>query len=287
MAGVAPLQSLTGLVVRYDDQPQATPEQRMGNAVDERHGSWGEQGAPYPWQSSLGMGGTHGPYGPENQLLGDANDVWFPGGMLTDPSDLDLTPSTRAAPFPKGVASGPVPGANPDDIAEQLRQSALIHGVKTNAGIRSLTSPQGEVQNDDWQELWEVNPGGTDQVDIPAQMKSSGFMWGTRDRVQSFAAQNGFGFDSKHMHRRYATGSIPGNTMWLKPGGRPMVKHAAGTARPAIGDSSPFYGDDTGAAFGVQGAVLSTQPTVYVPPPEPYLASAQPFSDDPAPPEWY
>jgi hypothetical protein len=286
------LTGLTGLAQYQqviDENSQATPEERSGNAVDERHGHWGEQAAPYPWESSLSMGGSHGPYGPENQLLGD--EWWFttPAGSESDDITFDRTPSKRAGPFPKGVASGPVPGENPDDIAEQLRQSQAIHAINTGSGLKSLYPVQAlGVQQDEWEEIWEVNPGSVDLAQVPNQMKSSGFTFGTTDRTQSFARQNQYGFDSKHQKRRFATGSIPGNTDWMRPGGRPLQKSLPGPSRPAIGQDSPFHGDDLGAAFGVQGAVLQNQPTEYVPPAQPNLAPAYPAETGlEAVVEWY
>lgn len=272
-----------------DEDSQATPEQRSGGPADQRHGNWGEQAAPYPWESSLSLGGSHGPYGPENQLLGDEWWLTTPAGQESDDITFDRTPSKRAGPFPKGVASGPVPGATPDDIAEQLRQSAAIHSIQTGAGLKALYPVQGlGVQQDEWQEIWYVDPGNSDLVQVPNQMKSSGFLWGTTDRTQSFAHQNDHGFGSKHMKRRFATGSIPGNTDWMRPGGRPLQKSLPGPSRPPIGVDSPFHGDDLGAAFGVQGAVLQNMPTEYVPPPQPNLAAAYPVESGLEPVvEWY
>jgi hypothetical protein len=272
------LSGLTGLAEyqqMIDADSQATPEERSGGPADPRHGNWGEQAAPYPWQSSLAMGGSHGPYGPENQLLGD--EMWFltPGGSLDDDITADRQPNTRAAPFPKGIASGPVPGATPDDIADQLTQSMALHGIDAGARLKATYPVQAlGVTQDDWEEIWEVNPGDTDLEPLPKQAMSSGFMWGTRDRTQSMARQNDYDYGSKHMHRRYATGSIPGNTDWMRPGGRPLMKSLPGPARPPVGPDSPFHGQDLGAAFGIQGAVLQNLPTEYVPPPQPALASA-------------
>jgi hypothetical protein len=118
-------------------------------------------------------------------------------------------------------------------------------------------------------------------------MMSSGFMWGTRDRVQSMARQNEFGFDSSHRHRRYADAPIPGNYMWLRPGGRPLQKTLAGPARPAIGPESPFSGDDLGFTFGIDGAVLQNVPTEYVSPAQPKLAAPMAYDDNDAVVEWY
>jgi len=140
---------------------------------------------------------------------------------------------------------------------------------------------------DDWEELLETNPGHSDQVPIPGQLMSSSYGYGTRDRVQSMARQNEFGFDSAHMHRRYATGPIPGNTMWMRPGGRPMRKTLAGPARPAIGPSSPFAGQNLGFNFNPDGAVLQNVPSEYQPPPNPTLQPAVISDVNDSVVEWY
>lgn len=291
---MGPLSGLTGLARQQgniDETPQATPEQRSGNAVDPRHGDWGEQAAPYPWESSLSMGGSHGPYGPENQLLGDPDWVLMPAGDETQDPTFDLTPSNRGGPWPKGILSGPIPGANPSDIADQLDQSRTIHGIRTQAGLKGLYPIQAlGVQQDEWVELLETNPGHSDLSTLPRQSMSSSYVFGTTDRTQSFARQNEHGFDSAHMHRRYAAGAIPGNTYWMKPGGRPLAKSLPGPARPAVGVDSPFHGDNLGQAFNVDGAILQNVPAEYSPPPNPTLASAsvQPaVTGDDSVVEWY
>jgi hypothetical protein len=132
-----------------------------------------------------------------------------------------------------------------------------------------------------------VNAGNTDLQPISDQAKSAGFGWGTRDRTQSFARQNEYGFDSSHQHRRWAMSPIPGNFMYLKPGGRPMVKGLPGPARPAIGADSPFAGDDLGQAFGINGAMLQNVPSEYVPPPQPTLSASIVADDNESVVEWY
>lgn len=297
--GYSGLTALAGYSTTQRGEREATPEERNGGPVDPRHGNWGEQAAPYPWQSSLvGTGGSHGPYGPENQLLDDWYWAMTPGGMDDDPGGefVDQTPNletrSHGAPWPKGIASGPVPSEHPDRLSANRIQSAQLHGIRSNADASAIPSPQAYgVQQDDWVELWNVTPGNSDLPSIPKGMMSSGFMFGSRDRTQSMAAQNQYGFDSAHVHRRYATGAIPGNTMWMKPGGRPVAKSVAGVARPAIGPDSPFEGDNLGAAFDPYGAVLQNLPTEYVAPAQPALASVgtyeQSYTGDDAIVEYY
>lgn len=286
---VAPLTGLSGLAgiqVQINEDAQATPEERYGGVADPRHANVGEQAQPYSWESKATQAASmHGPYGPENQMLGDEWMFMEPAGTMDQDPAFDRTPSRRAAPFPKGIASGPVPGAGPADISNQLIQSYGIHGINTNAGVRALTGY--DALQDDWVELSEVNPGHTDLQPLPRQAMSSGFMWGTRDRTQSMARQNEYGFDSAHMHRRYAQGAIPGNTMWLKPGGRPLAKTLAGPARPPIGVDSPFYGDDLGRAFDQNGAILQNVPMEYVAPIQPNLAPPLAANEQLPVVEWY
>jgi hypothetical protein len=287
MDGLTGLTGIAGYQTMVDTDSQATPEDRSGNTADPRHSYKGTTVRPYPWEArSTQAAGMHGPYGPENQLLGD--EWWFfqPAGMVEDDPTFDRTPARRAAPWPKGIASGRVPGETPDDIADQLTQSHAIHSVDLGAASRMQQQP--DPLQDEWEAVTEVNSGYSEQQPIPKQMMSSGFGFGTRDRVQSMARQNDYGYDSKHMLRRYATGSIPGNTMWLRPGGRPLVKSLPGPARPAIGRDTPFAGDDLGRAFSIDGAVLQNVPSEYAPPPQPSLAPAvvSPDTSD-ALVEWY
>lgn len=293
MQGLTGLQSLASQTRLIEEEAQATPEERSGNAVDPRHGQWGEQAAPYPWQSSQVPGGQpHGPYGLENSLLDD--EFWFvePAGNPDEDITKDKTPYlTHGGPKPKGILSGPIAGDGPDAIANQLRQSMGIHGIDTNAGVRGLMPPQAlGIQNDTWSDFWEMNPGDTRLQPMSRQQMSSHFMFGSRDRTQTFAPQNGYSFDSAHMHRRYATGEIPGNFMWMRPGGRVLVKNIPTVARPATGPDSPFHGDNTMTDFDPHGALLMNTPTEYVPPAQPNLAAnpaSYPASDSGSVVEWY
>lgn len=275
---MAPLTGLTALAgyQTTDVSQQATAEQRLGRPANPIHGYPGEQARPYPWQSNSTQAGSApmAPTGVENQILGDDEWFWEAAGYPNQDPTMDQTPSRRAAPWPKGIASGPVPGERPDDIAHQLVQSREIH----NAGHEFNVARRAELGfgplNDQWDSFENDDAGHTDLTTLPRQSMSSGFMWGTRDRTQSFARQNLFGFDGHHKFRRWATGSIPGNTMWMRPGGRPLRKTLAGPARPAVGPTSPFYGNDLGKAFSIDGAMLQNVPQEYTPPPTPNLAAA-------------
>jgi hypothetical protein len=290
--GVTALTGLAQIQTNYNPDSQATPEQRMGDTVDPRHGDAGPpSGVPPAYISRMTPGGSHGPYGPQNQLLGDPDWVWQPAGDESEDPTMDVTPSKRAGPWPKGVRSGPIGGETPDTYANQLEKSRIAHGIRTNAGAKALYPPQAYIQNDDWSAIWEVDPGHSDQERLPRQAMSSGFIFGTTDRVQSMARQNQYGFDSAHKQRRFAEPNIPGNNYWMVPGGRPLRKTLAGPARPPVGGNSPFAGDDLGQAFGINGAYLQTVPPEYDAPPQPNLAKAgaspAPVGVEPGGVEWY
>lgn len=276
------LTGIAGYQVLIEEDSQATPELRSGGAADPRHG----QASP---ENQFGRGSRIGvpigPIGPENQLLGDEEWFWQPGGEDWQDPRFDHTPSKRSGPWPRGILSGPTPTPFPDSVADAREQSRIIHSIDTNADAKF--SYDMEALNDTWETIDQTNPGSTDLQALPKQAMSAGFGWGTRDRTQSMAAQNGYGFDSAHQFRRWATGGIPGNNMWMRPGGRPMAKSLAGPARPPIGIDSPFTGDDLGAAFGIHGAILQNVPSEYVGPPQPTLSQSIVSPENDSVVEWY
>lgn len=278
----SPITGLTALASyrSIEEYNQATPEERMGGTADPSHGKYLAE--DYIRRGAQ-MGEPRGPYGPDNQMLGDETWFWESGGDPREDPTFDYTPSTRSGPWPKGILSGPVGGTGPEDQGPKVSQLADLHGIRTNAGAKFITGP--EALNDSWDSIDQLNPGASIQQPLPRQAMSAGFGWGTRDRVQSMAAQNEFGFDNAHQFRRWATGSIPGNTDWMRPGGRLMVKSMAGPARPAIGPDSPFAGQDLGSAFGINGAILQNVPSEYVAPPTPTLGTA-PVSDGNTDTDW-
>lgn len=127
----------------------ATPEQRSGGTADPYHANVGEQSEPYAWQSQMLPGGSHGPYGPENQMLGD--EFWFlePAGMPEDNPDFDYnTPSlTRSHGSVKNVGlSGPLPSQH-DAINQQIDQMGN-KASDLNTSRKMQHTRLGDVQND-------------------------------------------------------------------------------------------------------------------------------------------
>lgn len=267
MPGPTPLQ---GIQVLRDPEPFLTPEQRYGGTADPRHENVGEVARPYSWEGVYE--GSHGPYGLDNQLLGiDICSYTAPAGQLGQDPTADLTPRTHAAPWPKGVPQSP----HPEEQADWRSQEASIHASNTGLSRRMLFSPTLHALQDDWKGFYEVAPGTSAQdPNVPAQVGFASGGFASRDRVQSLAGQNKYGFDSAHSMRRYADGPIPGNFMWMKPGGRPLFKTMAGPAGLAVGENSPFAGQDPTMAFNTQGSVLVDLPYEYQAPPQPSLAPA-------------
>lgn len=270
---VSGLNALAGLQGFTNPVPEATPEEIHGGTVNPAHGLTGEVAQPYSWENEAMGIFPHGPHGPEDGIITTTGVPVLSAGMLNQDPTSDQTPyRTHAAPWPKGMETS----VDPDATTRQLTQSAEIHGVDTNAGKAFLFDPTMVAVQDQWTAFYDVMPGQSNlSTDVPPQLKGATAGWGTRSREQSFAQQNQYGFDSAHFHRRFATGSIPGNYMWMRPGGRAMIKSLPGPARPPIGQGSPFEGQDTGQAFDTQGAILNDPATQYQAPPTPYVAPAQ------------
>ena len=284
IGGISPLAGINGFV-KSEDISQATPEQRMGGTADPAHSQVGEVAEPYPWEEYPGE--THGPYGIENDLLGfdfaSAGSI-MPAGQLSQDPTGDLTPRTHAAPWPKGVPQS----MDPNVTAERQTELYDIHGIDMGVSRELTYAEMGNVQEDSWAMIEDTTPGVLTRpmADIPDQIKGTSFGWGSRDRVQSFARQNEYGFDSAHMQRRYADKpNIPGNYMWMEPGGRPMIKSVAGTSRPAVGEG-PFEGQIPADAYTTQGAILQTLPATYEAPPTPALAPSYPSAEAPTVDFW-
>lgn len=278
MPGVTPLTGLMGTTGYVNENPEASPEQVHGGYVDAAHSNWGEQAQPYPWQRPQDGMQTHGPYGPQNGLLGDESQATaaFAAGVITDDPTGDRNPygpGQHAAPWPKNPMGDQ--SVFPDNVANQRLQSASIHASDLGASDKHLYEPTLFANNDEWTDFYTVDHGTSLQPQgVPQSVGIVVGGWGSTDRVNSHAHQNSYGFDSVHMHRRYATGSVPGNYMWMKPGSRPMVRSNTGLRNFPTGQDSPFEGDDTTSAYGIEGAILSTPPTEYVAPPQPVTTPA-------------
>jgi hypothetical protein len=278
-SGLSQMAGLSGFV---NSDPEADAFDVQGGPVNPAHAQFGEQSEPYSWESKAVGSAPRGPIGPENELLGeDPAAFTFAAGDITQDPTGDQTPyQTHAGPFPKGRETS----IGPDATGRQLRQNYALHSIDTNAAASRQSDPTMLARQDEWNQIYEIGPGSSGLVEIPDQIKGAIHGFGNTDRTQSFARQNEYGFDSKHQHRRYASGPIPGNFMWMRPAGRPMVRSLPGPARPPVGPGSPFYGQDTGAAFDyVDGGILQDSAVQYEAPPVPYFAPSYGNPDDTSP----
>jgi hypothetical protein len=278
------LSGLSGINAISQSDPFATPEQRMGGPVNPYHGTqWGEQAKPYSWESQQTPAGSHGPYGLENQLLGD--DMWFiePAGMPEDnPQFSHNTPDLTRS---HGSVNNRIPNtvqSQADSIRTQLAQLDN-HGLSDGTSLKMVTNRQGDANYGTWNEIWEVNDGSSDLPQVGRQFSHVAYGFGVNDAASNTARKaNQFGYGAKHMHRRWANSPLPGNFMWMRPRGRPLFKTIAGPARPPIGGNSPFAGQDLGDAFAYDtGAVLLATPEEYIPPPAPNIQTRTPTYDNP------
>lgn len=279
VASPSGLTGLAGYNAISNPSPFATPEQRMGGTAHPYHSHRGEQAIPYSWQSQLVPGGHPGPFGEENQLLADP--MWFlegAGSPEQDPLfDYNMPSLTRSHGSVHNVTlSGPLP-SQADAINLQTQQ--MINKSSDLGTSRALShDKRGYAQQDNWQELWEVNNGSDDIPPIGRQFSHQAFGFGVNDATSNVDHKaNQFDLNAKHQHRRYAWNNIPGNFMWMRPGGRPLFKSMAGPARPPIGPDSYFAGQDIGFAFSYDtGATLMQTPEEYVPPPSPNVTQQTP-----------
>jgi hypothetical protein len=272
MAGPQPITGMSRFVATIG--PEAPPEKMHGGPVKKAHSSPGEQAQPYPWEE---FAGPHGPYGPaENELLSDLpeSQTFAAGTVNQDPSG-DLTPyRTHAGPNIRGMEMD----RGPDGNARVLIQSAIAHGVKTGAARKGIQS--SNPLEDQWTGFYNSVPGDDQLPAVPGQVGNQAAGFGVNDHTSNaYAKRNTFGLHASHRYRRYATGSIPGNYMWMRPGGRMMSKTVAGPARPAIGEG-PFYGQDMTRDYGIQGVILMDPSTEYVAPPQPYVTPATQSMDN-------
>jgi hypothetical protein len=254
-----------------DPTPEATAEEMWGGPADPRHGLGPDPSTDYSylqWYS-----GPHGPYGLDNALLGVDPSIYTEqaGEVRQDPRG-DLQERTHAAPWPKGLSDSQDRG--PEESAYRNRESFLIHSSDQGMSRQFDSLPP---QNDEWSSVEYTDPGSDtlQSNDVPKQVGNAVSGYGSTDRRQSLAIQNRYGFDSAHVFRRFAVGSIPGNYMWMDPGSRPLRHDRLGSV-PNIptGEDSPFTGQDTTMSFGTQGAVLVDLPPEYAEPPTPVLSGA-------------
>jgi hypothetical protein len=273
MAGTDGIVSINGLEGFVIQEPEASPYDIHGGPVNAAHAHYGEVASPYPWQMTQ-YGGTYDFISPVDGMVEQYFEVLESGTIDQDPRG-DQTPYTHAAPWPKDpIGDGSI---GPENTAKQLNQNKHIHASNTGASRRQLYTRNTPV-NDTWKEVWVVSPGtiSLESSAVPHQVSMAAGGFGSRNRGTTPSPQNSYGYDAAHMHRRFATGSIPGNYMYLKPGGRPMVKSISriGYRNWPTGPNTPFYGDDPTASFDTYGAVLTGTPPEYISPPQPMTGAA-------------
>jgi hypothetical protein len=275
MANVPGVNGITGFIV---SNPEAPPFEMQGGPADPAHKEWGEQASPYPWEN-VPMGPYPGLINPIDGMVGNIPNYGSlnTGTLVQDPT-ADQTPTYHAAPFPNEGPGSPAPDqmdihGRAHGSKRQLLQSLRIHASNSGAGLRRLFAPTQLVKQDEWTAFFNPVQGEDIVPAIPGSVSSNAGGFGTNDHVSNaYHKANEYGLNTSHRHRRYAGGPIPGNEMWMKPGGRPMVRSLTGIHNFPI--SGAFAGDDPGATFGYQGAILVDTPPEYVAPPQVNVAPA-------------
>ena len=207
-----------------------------------------------------------------------SSDASLDAGLLSQDPTADQTPITHAAPFP---SEGPVDkNAEQLDVegrrigsTRQLLDSLRVHASNTGASLKRLLMPQMLAKQDQWTGFFNPESGNDIVPPIPGSVSYNAGGFGANDHISNaYHKSNEYGFNTAHRHRRFATGPIPGNFMWMKPGGRPMVRSFTGQHN--FPTSGYFAGDDPGSSYSYQGAVLVNTPPEYVAPPQVNLGAA-------------
>lgn len=272
---MAPPTGISGITGYVISNPEAPPFEQQGGIADPRHGIPGESASPYPWEN-VPMGPYPGLMRPIDGMIDDNSDYGLPSGLLSQDPTGDQTPSNyNAAPFShenplaKMADQVDIVGRR-EGSTRQLLDSLRIHASNTGAGLKRLFLPQMLSKQDNWNGFYNPVPGEDNVPKVPASIGMVAGGFNTNDhRNNPNAKVNSYGFDTAHRHRRYATGPIPGNMLWLKARSRPMVRTL--TNQYNFPTSGAFAGDDPGASFSIDGAILSNPPTQYAPPTQAYL----------------
>lgn len=264
---------ITGFVVA---NPQAPPFEVHGGPANPYHGHPGEHEFPYPW-ITIPMGPYPELHGPQPGMVED-----YPGnfasGMIGQDPTADQTPAFHAAPFPnEGPGSRAAEQMDMRGRAEgsrrQLLQSLWVHAQNTGASLRRLFDLTYGSKQDTWVGFFNPVQGEDIVPIIPGSVSSNAGGFGANDHTSNaYHKANTYGLNTSHRHRRYATGHIPGNFMWMNPSARPLVRSFTGQYK--FQTSGAFAGDDPGFAFSEYGAILHSTPSQYTPPPVPNLGNA-------------
>jgi hypothetical protein len=275
MSNVPGVNGITGFIV---SNPESPPFEQQGGTVHPMHSNWGEKASPYPWEI-VPMGPYPGLMNPIDGMIGQIHSSGsLAAGVLGQDPTADQTPAYHAAPFPN---EGPAAiSAEQLDVrgraagsTRQLLESLRVHASNTGASLRRLFAPTQLVKQDEWTAFFNPETGEDIVPAITGSISNNAGGFGANDHISNaYAKRNGYQFNTAHRHRRFATGPIPGNTMWMKPGGRPLVRSFTGLHN--FPTSGAFTGDDPGATFGYEGAILTATPPEYVPPTQVTLVPA-------------
>jgi hypothetical protein len=155
----------------------------------------------------------------------------------------------------------------------QLLNSLWIHAHNTGASLKRLFLTTYGSKQDNWTGFFNPVQGDDIVPNIPGSVSNNAGGYGANDHTNNaYHKANTYGFNTSHRHRRYATGSIPGNYMWLEPAARPQRRSF--TSQYKFQTSGAFAGDDPGASFNTYGAILTATPPNYNAPPQPNLGNA-------------
>lgn len=275
---MAPLQGLSGL---YPD-PQATDAymdegvlEAKANALDSDHSTYGSQYLGYS-----GTVPTESPFASMGVYTGwDEDDAMQYGGIGFDVGgeEIDRTPVTHSAPYPRGILQQS--WGRPDDLALAGDQLQQLHGPDLGGQqLYNGNSPAGREEDTDYTTDRYTAPNENYLATVlDGQLKSQGghsgtsYGGGNADTTQGYGVLNSLAeFQAGHSIRRVQHDRMPWNfTNTHGEQGVPFPGRHPVEQMPLDGPDSPYYemGSIDGANVPWEGRI--GDPTTYSQPPEP------------------
>ncbi len=271
---------LLGLTGLYPD-PQDTTDvmdegvlESKANVPDPEHGQYGSQALGYsgviPAESPFSPMSVYDGYDPEYaNVYGDRD-------YLVQGEAHDLTPTTHASPYPRGIIQQS--WDRPDVLAVVGEQMSQLHSPDYG-GVEMLTrkDPAGHEENTDYTTDNYIAPNENYLAPVAGQLRTQngrgggGYNGGNADPTQGYGVLNTLPeFNAGHSIRRVQHDRMPWD--FTNTHGEQDVpfygRHPVGQM-PLDGPDSPYFqeGDINGANVVWEGRI--GDPSPYQQPPEP------------------
>jgi hypothetical protein len=248
----APLSGLTGLYGPSDNEPHGQTgrdRDQQGTPADPRHAVWGDASHELPY-----AGTAYAPELPWDQSWDSEPD---PGQIQ------NTTPTSHAAPYPRGVE---------EDLVTYADQMGIIHGLDQGGPARLVRA--GEPYPTHVDSGYHDSPDRSGlATDVPGQLRSG------KDLDQGYGRPNGHGFNLGHAFRRWFKDPVPLDRTLSVPAERPFYgKHPVWQARYDGPDSPYGAAGDTSQGMAMADTPYG-YPTAYQGPRDPVVLPTTTYAD--------